>query len=58
MIVGNTGMGYFILDMQRNFRVPEMFAGIFMLAILGFLINILFLQIEGYFLRWRSVGNQ
>src|SRR5262249_10340594 len=57
MIVGNSGMGYFILNMQRIFRVPEMFAGIFMLGLLGFIINLLFLQIERYLLRWRGVGN-
>ena len=39
MIAGNSGIGYFILDMQRIFRVPDMFAGIFTLGLLGFLIN-------------------
>jgi ABC-type nitrate/sulfonate/bicarbonate transport system permease component len=58
MIAGNSGIGYFILDMQRIFRVPEMFAGIFTLGILGYLINLAFLQIEGRFLRWRGVGNE
>ena len=56
MIAGNTGIGYFILDMQRIFRVPEMFAGIFTLGVLGFLINFLFLKIEGHFLRWRGTS--
>ena len=32
MITGNSGIGYYILDMQRTFRVPEMFAGIFTLG--------------------------
>ncbi len=44
MIAGSSGIGYFILDMQRVFRVPEMFAGIFTLGCLGFLINFMFLQ--------------
>ena len=35
MIAGSSGIGYFILDMQRVFRVPEMFAGIFMLFVAG-----------------------
>ena len=53
-----TGMriSYFILDMQRIFRVPEMFAGIFTLGLLGFLINFAFLKIEGHFLRWRGTS--
>lgn len=54
MIAGNSGIGYFILDMQRTFRTPAMFAGIFTLGVLGFAINFLFLQAESYVLRWRG----
>ncbi len=56
MITGNSGIGYFILDMQRIFRVPEMFAGIFTLGVLGFLINFCFLKIEAHYLRWRGTS--
>jgi len=56
MISGNNGIGYLILNMQRIFRVPEMFAGIFTLGLLGYLINLVFLQIERYLLRWRISG--
>lgn len=57
MITGNSGIGYYILDMQRTFRVPEMFAGIFTLGVLGFLINFGFLQIEHRLLRWRGTSD-
>jgi len=56
MIAGNSGIGYYILDMQRSFRVPEMFAGIFTLGLLGFIINFVFLKIEQHFLRWRGTS--
>jgi ABC-type nitrate/sulfonate/bicarbonate transport system permease component len=56
MIAGSSGIGYFILDMQRIFRVPEMFAGIFTLGVLGFAINYLFLKLESYLLRWRGTS--
>jgi ABC-type nitrate/sulfonate/bicarbonate transport system permease component len=56
MIAGSSGIGYFILDMQRVFRVPEMFAGIFTLGLLGFAINFMFLKAEGYLLRWRGTS--
>lgn len=56
MIAGNSGIGYFILDMQRVFRVPEMFAGIFTLGLLGFFINFAFLKIEQHVLRWRGTS--
>ena len=58
MITGNSGIGYFILDMQRIFRVAEMFAGIFTLGIIGYLINFGFLKVEQYFLRWRGTVNE
>jgi NitT/TauT family transport system permease protein/sulfonate transport system permease protein len=57
MITGNSGIGYFILDRQRVFHVSEMFAGIFTLGILGYLINFAFLRIERHFLRWRETGD-
>jgi ABC-type nitrate/sulfonate/bicarbonate transport system permease component len=56
MIAGNSGIGYYILDMQRVFRVPEMFAGIFTLGLLGFMINFVFVKIEQHFLRWRGTS--
>lgn len=58
MIASNSGIGYFILDAQRFFRVPEMFAGIFSLAVVGYLLNVLFMWMENRVLRWRTSGNQ
>ena len=54
MITGNSGIGYFILDMERVFRIPEMFAGIITLGMIGYLLNFLFVQIERHMLRWRA----
>lgn len=56
MIAGDSGIGYYILDMQRTFRVPQMFAGVFTLGVLGYLFNFLFLKIEGYLLPWRGTS--
>jgi ABC-type nitrate/sulfonate/bicarbonate transport system permease component len=42
-MVGSTdGIGYFILDSQRRFRVAQMYAGMVALAILGYALNQLF----------------
>jgi ABC-type nitrate/sulfonate/bicarbonate transport system permease component len=54
MISGNNGLGYFIIDKQRTFRVAEVFAGILTLGLVGYLLNLMFLQIERYLLRWRG----
>jgi ABC-type nitrate/sulfonate/bicarbonate transport system permease component len=53
MVASNNGIGYFILNAQRFFNVPEMFAGIFSLALVGYALNALFVLIEARILRWR-----
>lgn len=58
MIAGDSGIGYYILDMQRTFRVPEMFAGIFTLGLIGYLFNFVFMKVEGYLLRWRGTSTE
>jgi ABC-type nitrate/sulfonate/bicarbonate transport system permease component len=57
MIAGNSGIGYFIVDRQRIFRIPDMFAGIFTLGILGYSINFAFLRLERHLLRWRATAD-
>ncbi|MEK7783196.1 MAG: ABC transporter permease, partial [Candidatus Binatota bacterium] len=43
-MVGSTdGIGYFILDSQRRFKVDQMYAGMLSLAIVGYALNRLFL---------------
>src|SRR5713226_4246984 len=42
MIGSTDGIGYFILDSQRRFRVAQMYAGMLALAILGYTLNQLF----------------
>ena len=54
MIVSNDGLGYFVLLSQRTFKVPDMYAGIFTLALLGYVLNRLFLIIESRLIRWHT----
>lgn len=35
MIVSNSGLGYYILLAQRTFKIADMYAGIFTMALLG-----------------------
>jgi ABC-type nitrate/sulfonate/bicarbonate transport system permease component len=53
MVASNNGIGYFILNAQRFFNVTDMFAGIFTLALLGYVLNAGFLAVEARVLRWR-----
>jgi sulfonate transport system permease protein len=54
MQAGLPGMGRSILLAQRSFRAPELYAGIAVLGILGFVLNFVALLGERYVLRWRE----
>ena len=52
-MVGSTdGIGYFILDSQRRFRVAQMYAGMLTLAILGYTLNQLFNLLYKLIMPW------
>jgi ABC-type nitrate/sulfonate/bicarbonate transport system permease component len=46
------GLGYFVLQQQRDFDVPGMYAGIVFLGLLGYILNRLFLLVERHLLAW------
>jgi ABC-type nitrate/sulfonate/bicarbonate transport system permease component len=52
MLAGTGGVGYLIIDMQRSFQVAKMYAWILILAVLGFALNYLFLQLERKMIPW------
>jgi len=52
-MVGSTdGIGYFILDSQRRFRVAHMYAGMLTLAILGYTLNQFFNLLYRLLMPW------
>jgi ABC-type nitrate/sulfonate/bicarbonate transport system permease component len=52
---GSGGVGYFLLDAQRNFRIISMWGAIVALGVLGYLLNIAFRIIERLVLRWHRL---
>lgn len=54
MIAGGKGLGFFILDEERSLRNSNMYAGIILVSLLGYLLNRLFLLLEARVLRWRK----
>jgi ABC-type nitrate/sulfonate/bicarbonate transport system permease component len=52
MVGSADGIGYFILDAQRRFRVAQMYAGMLALAILGYTLNLLFDVAHRIVLAW------
>jgi ABC-type nitrate/sulfonate/bicarbonate transport system permease component len=54
MTASSNGIGFFILHAQRNFAIPEMWSGIVLLGILGYVLNGVVLVAERRALRWRD----
>jgi ABC-type nitrate/sulfonate/bicarbonate transport system permease component len=52
MVASSNGIGYFVLQSQRSFAIPEMWSGIILLGLLGYLFNAVFLLVERRVLRW------
>jgi ABC-type nitrate/sulfonate/bicarbonate transport system permease component len=52
MVASTNGIGYFVLESQRTFAISEMWSGIILLGILGYVLNLGFVVIERRLLRW------
>ena len=55
MIGATSGLGYLILYSQQIFRIPQMYASIIALALLGIALNELLQLLEGLFSSWRKL---
>ncbi len=53
-VAGNSGVGFYLLNAQRSFLIPEMYATVVALAIFGFGLNKMFLVIERRALPWNT----
>jgi NitT/TauT family transport system permease protein len=54
MIGSVDGIGHYILQMQRMFNIPEMYAGIVMLGMVGYMLNNLIMRIDRRLLAWHA----
>ena len=52
MIAGSEGIGYYVMTMQYAMRAADMYAAIFLLACLGYLLNTATLLVERKVLHW------
>jgi NitT/TauT family transport system permease protein len=53
MLAGSRGLGFFILDEERSMNSANMYAGIVLVAALGYLLNRLFLILEAKAIKGR-----
>jgi ABC-type nitrate/sulfonate/bicarbonate transport system permease component len=58
MVAASNGVGYFVLAAQRGFKIREMFAGVVTLAVIGYLLNRIFVAIENKVLAWHHGSTQ
>ncbi|WP_326825426.1 ABC transporter permease [Streptosporangium sp. NBC_01756] len=56
MVGAKAGLGYLINYAQFNFRVPDMYAGILTISVLGLLFNQLLIRLERRFSTWRAAS--
>ena len=52
MVASTDGVGFFILESQSSFAITEMWSGILLLGILGYVLNLAFTRVERRMLRW------
>jgi ABC-type nitrate/sulfonate/bicarbonate transport system permease component len=52
MVAANGGIGFTIVQAQRGFAILDMWAGILLLAVLGYVLNTLLVAVEGRVLGW------
>ncbi len=60
MVSSTNGVGFFIIQAQSNFAIPQMWAGILMLGLFGFCLNAVFNAVEVHALKWHrgAKGNE
>ena len=52
LIAANSGIGFYVSQMEQANRLPPMYAGILLTGILGYLINALFFRLERTVVFW------
>jgi len=52
MVASTNGIGYFVIQSQRTFAIADMWSGIVLLGVLGYLLNLIFTLIERRALSW------
>jgi len=57
MVGAKAGLGYLINYTQFNFQIPEMYAGIITISLVGILFNQLLVTLERRFSSWKTQSN-
>jgi ABC-type nitrate/sulfonate/bicarbonate transport system permease component len=52
LVASTSGIGFFILNAQQSFAFVDMWTGIIVLAVIGSVLNLLFVVVENRVLFW------
>ena len=58
LIGGTDGIGYLLSSAKESFLMPDMWASIVLLGILGYVANALLVQVERHVLAWHRGARQ
>jgi ABC-type nitrate/sulfonate/bicarbonate transport system permease component len=54
MVVSNDGLGYYVLESQRAFQMPQMYAAVVALGVIGYALNRAFLALDARVMAWHK----
>lgn len=57
MMAGGNGIGVFVLQSQRSFAITDMWSGIVLIGIFGYVFNLLLIVVENRVLAWHHGAN-
>lgn len=52
LVAGNSGLGFYVAQMEQASRLPQMYAAILLTGVLGYIINVLFSLLEKKVVFW------
>jgi ABC-type nitrate/sulfonate/bicarbonate transport system permease component len=52
LVAGNSGLGFYVAQMEQASRLPQMYAAILLTGVLGYIINVLFSVLEKKVVFW------
>jgi len=58
LIAGNSGIGYYISQMEQADRLPPMYAAIILTGLLGYLLNTVYFALENKFVFWTPAARE
>ena len=58
LVAGNSGIGFYVSQMEQANRLPPMYAGILLTGLIGYLVNALFFQLERKLVFWSASSRE